>query len=57
MTFEDFKEDTIALLNSRVAFEDDVLDALMYNIVKVRERQHRDDADLLNDIGNAGLTD
>lgn len=57
MTFEDFKEDTIALLNSRVAFEDDVLDALMYNIVKIRERQHRDDADLLNDIGNAGLTD
>jgi hypothetical protein len=57
MTYEDFKQDTIALLNSRVVFDDEVLDAIMYNCVKLKEHQRREDADIMDGIGNVGLTD
>ena len=57
MTYEDFKQDTIALLNSRVVFDDEVLDAIMYNCVKLKEHQRREDTDIMDSVGNVGLTD
>ena len=57
MTPIDFRQDTIALLNDTTMDEQSLLDAIIYNCVMYKERLSRNDADLLAEIGNVGLTD
>lgn len=53
-----FKQDIIALLNAIQPIDDRTLmDAIIYNCVMYKEDMQRDDSDLLDEIGNAGLTD
>jgi len=57
MTFNDFKEDTIALLNNISLTDEDNLDSLIYNAVIGKEKIIRNEYALLEEIGNVGLTD
>ena len=57
MTFNDFKEDTIALLNNISLTDEEILDSLIYNALVAKEKIIRNEYALLQDIGNVGLTD
>jgi hypothetical protein len=57
MTFNDFKEDTIALLNNISLTDEEILDSLIYNAVVAKEKIIRNEYALLEEIGNVGLTD
>jgi len=57
MTFNDFKEDTIALLNNVNLTDEEILDSLIYNAVVTKEKIIRNEYALLEEIGNVGLTD
>ena len=57
MTFNDFKEDTIALLNNISLTDEEILDSLIYNAVVAKEKIIRNECALLEEIGNVGLTD
>jgi len=57
MTFNDFKEDTIALLNNINLTDEEILDSLIYNAVVAKEKIIRNEYALLEEIGNVGLTD
>ena len=57
MTFNDFKEDTIALLNNISLTDEEILDSLIYNAVVAKEKIIRSEYALLEEIGNVGLTD
>jgi len=57
MTFNDFKEDTIALLNNVNLTDEEILDSLIYNAVVAKEKIIRNEYALLEEIGNVGLTD
>ena len=57
MTFNDFKEDTITLLNNISLTDEEILDSLIYNAVVAKEKIIRNEYALLEEIGNVGLTD
>ncbi len=57
LTPTNFRFDTLALLNDTTIDEQSMLDAIIYNCVMYKERLSRNDADLLAEIGNVGLTD
>lgn len=57
MTFNDFKEDTIALINNVSMTDEEILDSLIYNCVIAKEQIKREHYGLLEEIGNVGLTD
>ena len=57
MTFDDFKEDTIALINNVNMTDEEILDSLIYNCVVAKEKIKREEYGLLEEIGNVGLTD
>ena len=56
MTFNDFKEDTIALLNNISLTDEEILDSIIYNAVVAKEKIIRNEYALLEELGNVGLT-
>lgn len=56
MTFEDFKQDAIALLTSAQLTDEEILDSLIYNCVVAKEKIARDEYALLQKI-QVELTD
>ena len=57
MTFNDFKEDAIALLNNINLTDEEILDSIIYNAVVAKEKIIRNEYALLEELGNVGLTD
>ena len=57
MTFDDFKEDTIALLNNNALTDEEILDSIIYNAVVAKEKIIRNEYAILDEIRTVGLTD
>lgn len=57
MTFNEFRQDAMALLTSAQLTDEEILDSLIYNCVIAKEQIARNEYALLEEIGNVGLTD
>lgn len=57
MTFDDFRQDSMALLTNAYMTDEEIIDALIYNCVMAKEQIKREEYGLLEEIGNVGLTD
>ena len=57
MTFDNFKEDTIALLNNNALTDEEILDSIIYNAVVAKEKIIRSEYAILDEIRTVGLTD
>ena len=57
MTFNEFRQDAIALLTSAQLTDEEIIDSLIYNCVVAKEQIARNEYALLEEIGNIGLTD
>jgi len=55
--FNNFKDDTIALINNANMTDEEILDSLIYNCVIAKEKIKREEYGMLEEIGNIGLTD
>ena len=57
MTFDDFRQDAMALLTNAYLTDEEIIDSLIYNCVMAKEKITREEYGLLEEIGNVGLTD
>ena len=57
MTFDDFRQDAIALLTSAQLTDEEIIDSLIYNCVVAKEKIMRNEYALLQEVAKVGLTD
>lgn len=57
MTFDDFRQDAIALLTCAHMTDEEIIDSLIYNCVVAKEKIMRNEYALLQEVAKVGLTD
>ena len=57
MTFDDFRQDAMALLTNAYMTDEEIIDSLIYICVMAKEKIKREEYGFLEEIGNVGLTD